>query len=114
MTRIQLRPYARIPEGFPAYLTFNFNELQDIIRRYFDLTQAQTQVTGTARIATGLTIVNNVIASFAEDPSSGACYLAADKVGLGTSGEIDISVLDSSFAQSTTPIQVNWVAYGEN
>lgn len=110
MPKLGLRPYATIEAGLDSYVGYNFQRIENVFERMEDVVTGSVTVTGSANVQTSLAVIDGVLAGFLTDPSAAANYVVGSSTG---GGVITIRVLTSTFALSTTPVSIRWVALGE-
>lgn len=111
LSKLNLRPFAQLPEGIPSYLDYNFTRIENVLDQSKDVWAGTSLVTGALTLATGLTVVSNVFVSFLDPPVAGACFAYGVPVS-GSTGTITLRVLDNAFVQSTLAKQIQWLAVG--
>lgn len=107
---LQIDNIPRAAADLPRWLQSQFRRLSDMLVTVQQMDSGTLVVTGgTGFLNTKLKEVTRIVACLNAPPVAGACFVYAVASGGGTIG---IAVYTSTFAVSTTPISVNWVAFG--
>lgn len=112
MPNVDLQPIAKSDASMLTYLDINFRRIADTLAALTNVEQGTLEVTGSVQIDTGMAEVINAYASFAGAPSADAAYVQIFPRGASFPKEIEIKVFTSSFAASTTPVDIAWYALG--
>lgn len=112
MVNVNLKPVAKTEAAMLSYLDINFRRIADVLASLADVEQGVVSVTGSVNIDTGLSEVLNCFVGFNGAPSSNAAFLRAYPRGAAYPKQITIEVYTSSFAASTTPVNVAWYVIG--
>lgn len=111
---VDLQPLAKHPGALAAYIDTNFRRLVDAISQLGLVEQDTFEVTGSVQIDTKIPVVKNAVASLASPPVGGGCFVECVPAGSSYPRDIIIQVYKNDFTLSVIPIEVSWIAVGEN
>ncbi len=113
MPEVTLQPLAKHEGAMLSYLDINFRRLSDALGSLGQVEQGTLLVTGGVQIDTGIANVLNVFVTLADVPVAGACFVYGELVGPTFPRDILIGIYTNTFAVSTLPKMLSWLAIGE-